>query len=1004
MMTNMRTSILSFLCVLVISSPVLCMAKTASVMVTAEMRASAMRNVERHAWAQADRDRLMRQVEPWMRLSDEQLWKMLPSQDMPRDSAVNRGDGCPNCGKEHYNAPYNPSRWHIDLFDRPWRIQCRNCKIWLPGNNFAAYYESALDDQHRFRLGDGDASLLEPDDNPFVDDGTGIEADGHKFFAAAHYAFVVWREAIDAAENLATLYTLTENPQYAHKAAVILDRAADLYPQMNFRPHYRLGMETSTGGTGNGRIQGMIWECFTAEKLSRAYDYIYDAMMEDESLVAFASDMAQRYDRGDKSSSSAIASHIERNLLSEFIKSVRDRQIWGNAGMTQSAMAVTAIALDNDEQTPAALEWLFEPNNPKPAPPLWDQPPVGGEVPLIMVEQLGREGLSDEAGSGYASIPARQFVGVADLLRQYPRYDKRDIYRDYPKFRNAFTLSSAIRVANTYIPNWGDSNKCGNSVGSSGSILTADQLVSGFLAYDSEAIAREIYEEVGGKLDRIHGSIYDENPDAVADRIREYLSEPPGPLRSFNSGGYGLAVLHAPQREHPRGVGLYYGRMAGHGHEDRLAISLVAHDIAMCPDMGYPLYTGSNPRRIGWTSHTVSHNTLMVNDTPHESGSWSGKTQLFAQQGPLHIADIDGDPAVSEATQTYRRAMMQVDVSESESYFLDLFMVRGGEIHRLIQNGNGPEVVVEGVAMTPQDGGTMAGKDVEYASAYDGPVGSWSYKGSGLQFLKRVERGGSADYFTVDWNLVETWRKMPEDFEAHLRVHNLSPVDEVAIADGFPPEFNGAPKHVRYLHRVRRGANLNSLFVSVLDPYGNSPNVASARVLKHVTQGDIYAAVVEVRLADGRRDVIMYRSEPGVLRVDDHDLNGRVGFTRFDGDAVTQRVTIGDTIVGKLAGFDDTDPTNIQLRLGKPLPADVDVVGRYIIIDNAERSDASYLIERVIDERTLGIGTQALVERFIDPLDYSKGVIYNVKSGDRYRIALPEGAGAVSPGLPGQIE
>lgn len=76
--------------------------KTQGVMVTADMRRNAMRNVERYDWARKRRDALAARVAPWLALSDERLWKLLPSQDMPRDSSVNRGDGCPNCGKEHY--------------------------------------------------------------------------------------------------------------------------------------------------------------------------------------------------------------------------------------------------------------------------------------------------------------------------------------------------------------------------------------------------------------------------------------------------------------------------------------------------------------------------------------------------------------------------------------------------------------------------------------------------------------------------------------------------------------------------------------------------------------------------------------------------------------------------------------------------------------------------------------------------------------------------------------
>ena len=74
-------------------------AKTGSVLVTAEMRRAAVENCEQYEWARSYRDQLIRQVEPWLAMSDEELWRLLPSQDMPRDSSVNRGEGCPNCGE-----------------------------------------------------------------------------------------------------------------------------------------------------------------------------------------------------------------------------------------------------------------------------------------------------------------------------------------------------------------------------------------------------------------------------------------------------------------------------------------------------------------------------------------------------------------------------------------------------------------------------------------------------------------------------------------------------------------------------------------------------------------------------------------------------------------------------------------------------------------------------------------------------------------------------------------
>ena len=212
---------------------------------------------------------------------------------MPRSTVNMKGDGCPKCGKDHFNAPYKPSRWLVD-WNRPWRIQCRNCKQWFPTNDFAAYYKSALDKHGMFRLGKGDPQFLKPTlngGNPeWVDDGTGIKIGGKKWFVTANYAIRVWMRMVDAARDLAEAYTLTNDPRYAHKAAVLLDRAADLYPDMNYEELYPLGVESSTGGSGHGRIHGRIWECFIVHR-SRATPMTPSTMrwVEDRPLASFAS-------------------------------------------------------------------------------------------------------------------------------------------------------------------------------------------------------------------------------------------------------------------------------------------------------------------------------------------------------------------------------------------------------------------------------------------------------------------------------------------------------------------------------------------------------------------------------------------------------------------------------------------------------------------------------------------------------------------------------------------
>ena len=247
---------------------------------------------------------------------------------------------------------------------------------------------------------------------------------------------------------------------------------------MDFYPHYRQGAECSTGGSGRGRVQGCIWETWTAQKLSYAYDYVYDALVKDAQLVAFSKAMSKRHDLASKSTAKKIAEHIENNLIKEFIIGILDGRIAGNAGMHQHSMAAAAIALDHPKVTTRHLDWLFRPS--------------GGGVPTILVERLCREGFSDESALGYARIPGQSFGTVAELIRNYPKYTKNDLYRDFPKFRNCFTMCAKVRAGDTYTPNWGDSNKCMN-FSTTGLTIPVDMALAGYRVYGGYDIAREVW-------------------------------------------------------------------------------------------------------------------------------------------------------------------------------------------------------------------------------------------------------------------------------------------------------------------------------------------------------------------------------------------------------------------------------------------------------------------------------------------------------------------------------
>jgi len=507
----------------------------------------------------------------------------------------------------------------------------------------------------------------------------------------------------------------------------------------------------------------------------------------------------------------------------------------------------------------------------------------------------------------------------------------------------------------------------------------------------------------GWQEEILQESVYAEDPEALLQSIKAHLPEQPEPHRSYNSGGTGLAVLQAPWREDERAAAIWYSRTlwTSHAHADRLTLHLWAFDEAMMPDMGYPEHTGAWPKRHGFTRHTISHNTLMVNDTP-QGRSYAGKTRLFADAGPFRVADIDGrgSPNVPyEDARTYRRAAVMVDVDATNSYVVDLFWARGGHSHRLIQNGGGPEATHRGLELIEQAGGTYAGEGVAFGEEYDGELRA-GYSGTGFQFLKNVARDENPpETFWLDWAIDNSRHADDPGWRAHMRVHNLTQVDEVALAHGEPPR--GRPDRVRYSLRSRFGQNLGTQFITVVEPYMREPFIERVEVLKRIErEGEPFAAAVEVRLTDGRRDVILTREAPGGLDVDGVELDGRFGLVRFDAHGhvemmaaiAADEVRGGDIALtvdpgvywGALAGHDDSDPHNVLLKLSAPIRNDA--AGQYIIIDNKEIADASYRIESVEGEYTVNIGCSPLHERLADLNNFDAGAVCNIQPGESYII------------------
>ena len=103
--------------------------------------------------------------------------------------------------------------------------------------------------------------------------------------------------------------------------------------------------------------------------------------------------------------------------------------------------------------------------------------------------------------------------------------------------------------------------------------------------------------------------------------------------------------------------------------------------------------------------------------------------------------------------------------------------------------------------------------------------------------------------FMLDWKAEAGYRGLTENDDIHLRMYALSQSQDVALADGDPPQNKpGNPKKLGYVLMHRAAPDLNSTFVSVIEPYKQNPFIKS---VKRLDDGKGTEVAIQVELADG---------------------------------------------------------------------------------------------------------------------------------------------------------
>jgi oligo-alginate lyase len=980
-----------------------CYAKDGTTLWTPEEIANARRNVQQYGWAKAELDGILKGCERWMAWSDDEIWSLITGQEVPRGIHVNPNLGCPSCGRDVYKSGNYP--WTVSL-ERPWKLECPSCSEIWPKNDFGAFHESGLSNGGVFRPEKADRSLLFNAEHPdpadplhtfAVDDGLGyIDGQGERWWFIAYYShYCTWQDLTTAASLLGRAYLYTGDQAYAHKGALILDRTADVYPDMDISVYSEMDLYNSHGGSGKGRLVGSIWENGKAKTLSAAYDMVYEGMAEDQELVDFLSARATRWKiPADKSSIDAIRENIETGLLREFIKSCRDRRIRGNEGMTQGAMATAGVVLDDPNETPPCLDWVFEPGESRGT--------GGGHVPAVLIGEVDRDGVGNEASPGYSFGWMSNFRHCVPVIERGQKYRDYDLHRDYPRLLRMYRGPYALTALDTYTPNIGDTGRTGGP----GMVqVNLQDAVEDYARFRDPYFARVAYKLNGNSVQGLHTALTDADPEAVQEDIRAVIQHEGGlELENANLNGYGLATFRSGADDARRAAWLYYGRNGGHGHRDRLNFGMYYRGMDILPDLGYPEYADHKwPKRAGWTVNTVSHNTVVVNRR-HQDINWIGHCRLFDASDGVGVVEVESANVYPE-TKDYRRTFAMVDLDDSESYLVDLFRVSGGSEHLLSFHAGEGSVKVEGLSLTAQETGSFAGPDIAFGEHFDGePDGR--YKGSGYSYLYDVSKAGDTPGgWRADWDLVDTWQKRTGDEPVHVRFHALSPAGTTALAHGDPPQNKpGNPRRLRYVVQQNAGRNIDSLFLSVVEPYsGSDSNLASVeRVDLGLPDNDLTAAAVRVVSKCGRTDLILSSDDPGTLFDLGDGIQVAARFAVISRKAGKTRSvylvgcemaelpegTLSDLrqdYSGKVIDFHKEEVGPAWIEVEGNLPEGDVLKGSQIRIHNDGVRDACYRIETVSGNR-VDLGDTTFIRGLASNEDYSQGYVYDFSAGDSFDI------------------
>lgn len=729
---------------------------------------------------------------------------------------------------------------------------------------------------------------------PYADDGTGyVDAQGTRYYFVGLYSHYAYNTVIvPAIRSFGHAYLITGDKRYAHKAAVCLLKEAFEYPNSTDRKDwtYLKGYDK-----WSGMITDVVWSAGALNASALCYDEIRETFAGDAELLAFAQRHVPELKTPDD-----IQRYLVDHTFRAGLQAILDLRIQPNEGWGQEAVAKLALLLsdfgDTHPNSRDALEWLY----------------YGAGRLKTVGNQFWKDGSSYEStsyntaryGMVYAAQTVERLRAVAPAQVPLDRYP------------NMTQDEKLLRFQDTYVPAikalGGTYTICVGDVGST--TITAPRPTG-------------------------------------PERPSEYLD------------GYGLAVLRSGEKANQRDVWLFYGGVRGHAHYDPLAIGLHGYGRDLMPNIGYPQ---SWNFAAAWEHSLLTHNTVVVDRDEKPCSTVVGNLTVWAPDSgaeavqvieaskrPYRVNEPRG--AKGPDVTDYRRLTALIDVGPEQFYALDVFRVTGGQDHLQSWHSGatpGLKVNVEGVTLTKQAQGTLAGEDVAYAARYKGPDGKERW--DPYCHLRDVARGPMADgaAFVQDYG-------MPDKLQVRLSFLPVGATELITARGAAPIAPDKDVLEWAFPHRQGE-QGLKSQFVTVIEPHLGPRFLGEIKRLPCAAVGpsDYEPLAVEVTVPGGRDLILLNSREGQTLKGAGFSLTGKFGLIRERAGKVTElRLVAGTKLVygqlslqqpasGGSARIVAVDRNNRTVVLEGPLPALSSLSGRRIMIDNHGERVGSYTIKR----------------------------------------------------------